>query len=331
MSSWVYIFSKFTPEALLFETFGICILAGSYAAFWILKKRRLGALGEDEQTSVVRTYMDELIAEAEAMRSQLFGMLGHGTVTAGGPTLSHATAPATPAQAPVASGTPANDPMLVAKIAEMEAKMSEQTRAMQALVGDKARVEQELTQAKAQAAGAPAAGGDNSANADLLAKIHVLEGKLAEYSVIEDDLANLKRLQQENTQLKAMLAGRSEGSAPAAADPAPAPAAAPAAAAPAAPAAAASAPEAQAAAPTPAPAAAAAPAAQAPAPAAEAAPAAPEDNIKAPASADAVFEGLVDQVEQSLQNEAAPGAAPATTNDKSDADLVAEFEKMLNT
>jgi hypothetical protein len=68
---------------------------------------------------------------------------------------------------------------------------------------------------------------------------------------------------------------------------------------------------------------------------------------------DAAFEGLVDQVEQSLQPGEAPAAAatpaaaetastPAATadtmletataagNEKSDADLVAEFEKMLN-
>ncbi|MEK7692360.1 MAG: hypothetical protein AAB425_15200, partial [Bdellovibrionota bacterium] len=46
-------------------------------------------------------------------------------------------------------------------------------------------------------------GGGNQAA--LMDKIKSLEDRLAEYSVIEDDLANLKRLQQENTQLRGEL------------------------------------------------------------------------------------------------------------------------------
>ena len=57
-----------------------------------------------------------------------------------------------------------------------------------------------------------------------------------------------------------------------------------------------------------------------------------------PLNASAGFEGLVDQVEKSLEKPAAEAAAPVTpstteisgaTIEKSDADLVAEFEKML--
>ncbi|MFN8371146.1 MAG: hypothetical protein U0T83_11060, partial [Bacteriovoracaceae bacterium] len=73
-----------------------------------------------------------------------------------------------------------------------------------------------------------------------------LKEKLQEYEVIEDDIANLKRLQKENEELKKAIEGLSKGGAPApaaAAAPTPAPAPKPAPAAPAAAAAAPPAPE----------------------------------------------------------------------------------------
>ena len=54
MTSWVYVFSRFTPEALLFEILLISILIAGYAGFWILHKRKYGAASAD---GVVKSYM----------------------------------------------------------------------------------------------------------------------------------------------------------------------------------------------------------------------------------------------------------------------------------
>lgn len=359
MASWIYLFSKFTPEALLFEALFIFTLCGGYAVFWILRKRRLGVIEHAVPAGVVKTYLNELIYDAEQMRAQLFGLLRSAGVQV--PAEAGHAMPSAAGLAAAVAG--ANDPALLAKMAALEAKMAEQAKAMQALLAEKDKIEKELAALRAgKGAGAPVAGG----NKELEDKIKLLEAKLAEYSIIEDDLANLKKLQQENAQLRTAM-GSGGAAAVAAAAPAPAPAAA-------------------APAPTPEPApaadpaqddltaaladiadsAAAAPATEAPAPAAAApevsdaqagvdalfdsvaaeaaaapaaeAPAAAPEVSDAQAKVDSLFDNLVNQVEESLQPEAAAAApaAPAaaenpTLADKSDADLVAEFEKMLST
>lgn len=340
MSSWIHLFSKFTPEALLFEALVICCLLASYSAFWILRKRRFGAVENSIPAGVVKAYLNELIVDAEALRAQLFGLLAGAGLPAGDAAKYIAALGPAPS-APIIGPTITADPGLAAKLAVLEAKMAEQAKAMETLLLEKTRLAAELQAARAQggggAPGAPVE--DAAAIAKLQEKIRSLEGKLDEYSVIEDDLANLKRLQQENAQLRSSLAG------------APVPA--------------------------PAPTAAAAPKAAEPQAAATPAPEAPKEALppeptlepvataQAPAT-ETPFDALASEVEKSLEpaiaatatepaaapqaaeplhlattmpaleevgNTAALPAAPAgagASQEKSDADLVAEFEKMLN-
>lgn len=204
---------------------------------------------------------------------------------------------------------------------------------MQALLGDKDKIEKDLLIAKKNkdTAGPGADAGDMT---KLQQRITELEEKLAEYSVIEDDLANLKRLQQENLQLKATLQGKGVAIPPPSAE-----------------------------ASTGEPMIGAGPATAGAA--AMVADAAVGEAPIVAAAPDAAFEGLVNQVEASLHQPAMPAAAPAPAAkipataaesidplaalggipspaepstsaappdsiEKSDADLVAEFEKMLN-
>lgn len=249
--SWVYVFSKFTSEALIFEVLFILLLLTLYSAYWVLRKRKHGVLHEFSNVppSVVKDYLSALMMDAEQMRAQLFGLLGG----VGG--------------SPVGFARPGGD--FSAALAALEAKMAEQAKAMEALLAEKAKLEAELAAARA------GGGGGTGDNPELAEKIKQLESRLAEYSVIEDDLANLKRLQQENKQLKSQLSGA--GAQPAPAAPAPA----------------------------------AAPAVAAPAPAAV-----PEAVAAAPAQAaptqEPSFEGMVDQVEQTLEPAAAAPAADAS-------------------
>ena len=330
MASWIYIFSRFTQEALLFEALAIFTLCAGYAAFWVLRKRKLGVLrntGIAAPANVVKGVLNELIFDAEQLRTQLFGLLAGDEAAAAGHG-AFRTAALSAISLPSSEGLAAAAPELTLKLAALESKMSEQAKAAESLLADKAKMELELKEARAnKGTGAPA--GDQS---KLQEKINELEGRLAEYSVIEDDLANLKRLQQENAKLKAQLAG--QGGAAASPAAAAASAASGASAAPADVAASEAITEPAAAAVT-----------EVAAAAAEASPVAETlTDPLAAATADPTFEGLVDQVEQSLTEPAAAQAAPqeavaATPAPaksapmdvaKGDADLVAEFEKMLN-
>ncbi len=290
MSSFVYVFSRFTPEALLIEALMISLICTGYTAFWVLHKRKKGVIEKEVPGPVVKNYLNQLILDAQELRSQLFGLLSAAGIQLDPQAMAH-------------TGS------VDVKMTALEAKILEQTRSMEAMLADKARIEKELATAKTQstsASSSPAASGagDPTVVTALQTKVSDLEGKLAEYSIIEDDLANLKRLQQENQQLRAALAAKGGDVAQATAP--------------------------------------------APVPSPKNTTAAAETSPVAAATGDAQFEGLVDQVEKSIQEVptavpttavaspttpdlvAAPTSTEAQAAEKTDADLVAEFEKMLN-
>jgi hypothetical protein len=359
MASWVYVFSKFTPEALLFEALAICVLVCAYTAFWILRKHKFGSASEAIPASLVRNALDQLMGDAETLRTQLFGILGG--ASPGGAHRSFESPSLSDVAQRSSSTAIGGDPELQKKMAALEARMSEQAQVLERIQQEKVKLEQDLAQAKT-------GGGGGSADSKLKDKVEALEARLAEYSVIEDDLANLKRLQQENAQLKASVANRAAvAPSPSAATPAApalaATAAAPTAPEPAAPVLAKAEPATNEVAEKPktteanpleaATAGANAEALFAPSVgedevetvspdeiatqlAAGAAVTAPEAT---PAATEPNFESLVDSVEKSLniegtaptQNPTTPTpSAPAAPSEKSDEDLIAEFEKMLN-
>jgi len=311
MNSWVYLFSQFTPEALLFEALFIFILFATYAAFWVLKKRKYGVVETHLPAGPVKEYLNQLIGNAEQLRAQLFGLLGtteFPKVSAPTPTL---------VSEPVFTAVSSDDPELARKLAEFEAKIQQQAKALEALAAEKARIEAELAQARAASQGKPADSGGSAALAELQKKIKELEEKLAEYSVIEDDLANLKRLQQENAQLKSALSEKGPPAAPpseqspkpAVTEPTPTPSPA---------------------APSPAAAQAAEPAPE-PMPEPTPAPAEPQGVEKTEPAAQEPTSPELPQADPAAEAQAseepAPENAPPLTD--KDADLVAEFEKML--
>ncbi len=209
MDSWIHLFSKFTSEALLFEGLFICVILVGYTAFWVLKKRRFGSLRQQVPSSVVQVYLGQLINEARLVRSQLFGLITEAGALPEGMTLQAASAavPSVPDAAMKEAATKiAQDPNLSGKLAELQKNLEEQIKNTEKVNEEKKAIEAELEKLKN---GAPSTsdGGDQSDQvAELQKKIKSLEDRLAEYSVIEDDLANLKRLQQENQELKSKLA-----------------------------------------------------------------------------------------------------------------------------
>jgi hypothetical protein len=197
MSSWVYLFSKFTPEALLFEALMIFILLCSYMAFWILRKRRFGSVENTIPSGPVKEYLNELINNAEQIRLQLFGLLNSNEMQHKG------------YQIVGMNQTSAPDPTLTIRLADLENKLTNQTKALEVLADEKSRLEKELAESRASSlANVTSAKTKGEGTKELQNKIHELEAKLTEYSVIEDDLANLKRLQQENEQLKSLMNAR---------------------------------------------------------------------------------------------------------------------------
>ncbi|MCM0605541.1 MAG: hypothetical protein KA715_05575 [Xanthomonadaceae bacterium] len=336
MAHYIYFFSKFTDEAIVFEVFAFFLLVAILTAYYILSKRFMRESDKLIPLSALRGYLDKNIVETNEFRMALFGeSLNVGELPPGqGP--ANYVAPSSPADQN--------------KVVELQALLFNQQKMIEDLKVQKQQIEAQVAAGgggTAPGAGAGGGGGNSAETEDLRARLKNAEDRLAEYSVIEDDLANLKRLHQENAKLKAQVGG----------SPAPqtgATAAAPAAIAPevvAAPPPATAVPEVVEA---------KAPASAATAPAIEgpgkdAAPAAgsasKDGNFKDGSGLQAPgtkFETAVDQVEAALSPEtAAPAISTTSTSPeaaaaeaataapeakpKNDEDLLAEFEKMLGT
>jgi len=330
MDAWVYLFSKFSHEALLFEALALFLGLFGYAIFYLIRKRKYGVAGKDVPSNIVKIYLAQLMGDAEEIRNQLFGLLGKHEASAiragmqfqADPfegmrdttgTGAVAAGAATPAPASVAA---AADPRLNEKLKELERRLSEQAGALDAVLNDKMKLEEELANARARATATNEEAKDSDGGPDRTApmaeRLRQLEAQLAEYAIIEDDLANLKRLQKENKTLKEQL--NIAGVVPPTA--------------------------------TATPAVNAAPAAAAPKPAAAAAAVMPDlSDSDQPAD----FESLVDVVEKNLAdsnksanvnpntetsapefNLEAGSASEQKSDEKSEEQLQADFEKMLN-
>ncbi len=288
MDAIVYLVSKFSTELLAAQVALLSLFTCLSLYFW-LARRRKSYMNDWVPAALVKSYIDKVDQDEREIRMRLFGVES-----------PHAAVPthqqAAPVQQVIVQG--GTDPNLVRELEALRAQLgtadmraSEFDKMIQVLKAEKAALEQKL---KEVPAAAPAAGGGvNPAELEAAKKqMEDMKAKLAEYEVIEDDLANLKKYQIENKALQEKLAAFEKGGAPATA-------AAPAATPVAAPVVAAAAPTP---APTPAPVAAAPAVAEVPKPADAAAPAA-----------------------------AAAGTTPAAAGAAKgkEEDLLSEFEKML--
>jgi hypothetical protein len=315
MSSFIYIYSKFTEELLLLGAAGIFSLLSVYCYHWVIRKRRLGAARSEIPSTVVKAYLSQLIHEAQFVRTQLFGIAQANSTFEG-------------EVAPPPTGASHSLPDFPAGISD---DLSERLRALQSQLAEKeslvininvekTKLLEELENLRQnQNAVRSAAANTNSGNtAELMKKIKTLEDRLEEYSLFEEDLANLKRLQQENTSLKKRI----EEIGPAIAAPtlavAPPPPAEPSI--------------------DPAPASSTQLAQDAIDALLDGVPAVPPSAMeinppvaaapKAPTGDE--FERLVDSVESSLDPAGGSPSAPETLATKSDEELLKEFENLLN-
>ncbi len=330
--SLVHFLSKFSQEAIVLELFLISFITTCYFGYLLIQKRKYGAAKNNIPDNVVRAFLVEIISYCNGFKNQLFGQ--EFKIEGGLKQAFQAVS------AEYAVGASSQEIIqLKNQLVQAQAKQEEFNKSIAQLTAEKGSLTEKL--AIAQKSGGGAASPEAAKElGETKEKIKKLEAKLFEYEVIEDDLANLKKYQQENKQLRAQLdalQGKG-GTAVQAAASSSGPVFAP------------QAPESVAAAEITPPA----------TPQTQVAPAAPSPIAAAEASvqtatAEAHFEKLVDKVEESITAPAgasvkdplaAASIAPATSVDtpppvaaasaqpkseKSDEDLLSEFEKMLNT
>lgn len=218
LDSFINYMDKFGPEILVIQFGFLVIVSTLFLWLWFSNRRKYHNLKHAIPANVVKSYLDSIIQNSTALKSQLFrgGGLEVGTVPSvmplqhlsGGDNLAVSGAPSTALleelnqkkaqiaalEAQLASAHSAQRE-LEAKVAELQAKLA----AAEAKIKE---LEALLAQARS------GAGGDAGLKTELsmvTKERDELRDRLKEFEIIADDLANLKRLQQENEQLKRSL------------------------------------------------------------------------------------------------------------------------------
>ena len=220
LESLITTLDKFTPEILVILSGLLVITTTLFLWLWFANRRTYNLLRHQLPASVVKTYLDSVIQNSTSLKSALF--------RGGGSDINLAAMPSAmpvigggESVAASGAGDGALREQLQQKLAELAALQSQLAAAnnikkdLEASLGtSNARIKElEALLAKAGSAGSGASAGagasDNGAMTAELQKVSKerddLREKLKEYEIIEDDLANLKRLQQENQQLKRSL------------------------------------------------------------------------------------------------------------------------------
>ena len=220
------ILTKFTDETLTISIGLMGLLFVILAAYWVYYRRKFNELKHQIPAQVVKNYLDSIIQNSSALKSSLFRGGGLDVEDGIPSVVPAADLGSTPVQVSGGSSEELNQKMAEiaslraslgdkdVTIGELEKKLTDASSGAPApdnsaeLAGLNSKVT-ELEAALAAAQASAGGGGGDEEVAKQLTEVtqerDQLKEKLQEYEIIEEDLANLKRLQQENEQLKKAL------------------------------------------------------------------------------------------------------------------------------
>ncbi len=211
---------KFGPEVLVIQSGFLVIIATLFLWLWFSNRRKYNNLKHAIPANVVKNYLDSIIQNSTALKSSLFrgGGLDIGSVPSvmplvqlsGGDGLAVSGAPSTALLEELNQRK--------AQIAALEAQLQASQNAAREWENKFNKSQQELAAALAKIkeleallAASKGGTGDEAIKAELAMvtkERDEIRDRLKEFEIISDDLANLKRLQQENEQLKRSLAAK---------------------------------------------------------------------------------------------------------------------------
>lgn len=211
LESLITTLDKFTPEILVILSGLLVITTTLFLWLWFANRRTYNLLRHQLPASVVKTYLDSVIQNSTSLKSALFRGGGNDIamptsmpVIGGGENMA--------ATGPGDQGLRDQVQRLQSEVSSLQSQLSTAQNVKKdleaALAAAQARIKEleALLAAKGSTAPASSDGGAMAAELQKVSKERdELREKLKEYEIIEDDLANLKRLQQENQQLKRSL------------------------------------------------------------------------------------------------------------------------------
>ena len=243
------ILTKFTDETITIFSLLLLVTMVGIIIYWFYNRKKFHQLSHEIPASVVKNYLDSIIQNSNSLKSSLFR---GGGLDIGNGIPSVVQVGDLPSSMNIGVGAGSEEvSQKNAEIAALHQKLSDRQRQIQdlektiqdlsagkglgaeseILKKDLAQSQQRARDLESQLAEAMTrAGGDPNIQKELASvtsERNEIRERLKEYAIIEEDLANLKRLQQENDQLKAELAALKKGGAPAPAPAVAAPVASP--------------------------------------------------------------------------------------------------------
>lgn len=205
----------------------LLVTMAAIIAYWFYNRKKFHQLTHEIPASVVKNYLDSIIQNSTSLKSSLFR---GGGLDMGNGIPSVVPVGDLPSSMNISVGSGSEEVnQKNAEIASLTLKLNDRTKQIadlekrlaelgsgkgnaevDMLKKDVATLQAQLNDARA------ASGGDANLQKDLATvttERNDLRERLKEYEIIEEDLANLKRLQQENDQLKAELAALRKGGA----------------------------------------------------------------------------------------------------------------------
>ena len=228
MNAIINYLDKYTTQIFILQLGILFILSAILLWVYIYNRKKYHNLKHQIPASVVKNYLDSIIQNSTALKSSLF--------RGGGLDVDPSSIPSVMPLDQLQGGAPVGvsmdatlgsggDEALRAEIARLNAQIAEKNVIVKDLENKNTELEgivkakQErieelealLAEAQANGGGEAGAGeGDPEIQAkldEITAERDRLKEDLAQYDIIEDDLADLKRLKQENEQLKSALEG----------------------------------------------------------------------------------------------------------------------------
>lgn len=229
------ILTKFTEEAINISILVLLITMCAIVATWLYYRKKFRELKHEIPASIVKDYLDAIIQNSTSLKSQLFrgGGLDVGDGVPSVMPLNRLTGSSIGISGSGEDVSQKNAEIsmlrnMVTEKERMRQELEEKLTEMQELLEGNSGAEEvqilkeeiETLRAELEAAlkkGASSASAGKG-DAETLKQLQVvtkerdeLKERLMEYEIIEEDLANLKRLQQENEQLKKSLAAFQKG------------------------------------------------------------------------------------------------------------------------
>ena len=228
MKRFVREVAQFNDETLIITLSILVLVLVILVAYWHYNKKKFHQLSHQIPASVLKTYLDSIIQNSTSLKSSLF--------RGGGLEIGEGIPSVVPVRdLPTGNISVSGDSseelnQKIAEIASLTQRLSDKDRQITELDnklrdaqaaslnsgGDSSEevkiLQEEIESLRAQlaAAGSSTGGGDTEGLSAELATVSKerdeLKERLMEYEIIEEDLANLKRLQQENDQLKKTIA-----------------------------------------------------------------------------------------------------------------------------